>query len=104
MNALFGSTSNTNNNNGNSSNSNVEKKKPIKKESEKRKQFWAAGTGFGHGTGSSEVWDAKKAHAAQKAQDVEIQKLLNDLSQSLRNEMGYRNSIVKKYFDTILLK
>lgn len=53
-----------------------------------RNIYWAAGTGYGHGhNGKTKVWDAKKASAAQNAHDIETQKLLSQLSQSLATEL-----------------
>lgn len=46
------------------------------------------GTGYGHGKGSGEVWDAKAALAAQEAQDAQLQQLLQDLQTSLAVALG----------------
>ena len=53
------------------------------------KSYWAAGTGFGHGyrRGKEKVWDAKKAATAQKAHDIEKQKLVSELSVFLASEL-----------------
>ncbi|GMH42387.1 hypothetical protein BSKO_10306 [Bryopsis sp. KO-2023] len=68
---------------------------PRKKKSSgegKGKGPWAAGTGFGHGCmegeKESETWDAKKSEMAQRARDVEMERLLNDLGTSLARELA----------------
>ncbi|CAD7702080.1 unnamed protein product [Ostreobium quekettii] len=52
------------------------------------KEYWAAGTGYGHGSTEAETWDAKANELAQKAHDAEIEKLLSDLGRSLATELG----------------
>ena len=49
---------------------------------------WASGVGYGHGrTSTGEVWNAKKSHAAQAAQDSEIQRLFVQLETDLREAL-----------------
>lgn len=58
---------------------------------DKCKGPWAAGTGFGSGHTDSdkdaEVWDARKSKIAQRARDVEMERVLIDLSKSLAAEL-----------------
>lgn len=58
---------------------------------DKSKGPWAAGTGFGSGHTDSdkdaEVWDARKSKAAQRARDLEMERVLIDLSNSLAAEL-----------------
>ena len=50
--------------------------------------FWAAGTGYGAGRGSSETWDANASEAAQAARDAELQRLLDSIAAALSSELG----------------
>lgn len=55
-----------------------------------KRAYWAAGTGYGHGYckgQNKEIWDAKKATAAQNAHDIEVQTLLINLTESLSSEL-----------------
>lgn len=63
---------------------------PEKPTQGKKKSYWAAGTGYGHGSShgqTREIWDAKEATTAQNAHDIEMQTVLEDLAKSLSSEL-----------------
>lgn len=45
---------------------------------------WVKGVGYGHGLSSAEVWNSKKAEAAQAAQDADIQRIFLQLEADLQ--------------------
>ena len=52
-------------------------------------RVWASGVGYGHdqGGGADDIWNASAAEAAQAAHDAELQKLLDELTASLRQQL-----------------
>ncbi len=55
-------------------------------------RVWASGVGYGHdhGGGADDIWNASAAEAAQAAHDAELQKLLDDFTAGLRQQLGER--------------
>ena len=52
-------------------------------------RVWASGVGYGHdhGGGADDIWNASAAEAAQAAHDAELQKLLDELTAGLRQQL-----------------
>ena len=52
-------------------------------------RVWASGIGYGHDHGgeADDIWNASAAEAAQAAHDAELQKLLEELTAGLRQQL-----------------